>query len=770
MSQNTLPEQTQQLKRLGWLKAHGFALDPFIERAFRADADPLLKEGMPAFVEPYNFETIKGSPDNPGYPFIFAVSGGGKSSLRRRIKSVFDESLGLNLVGAPKVLAVEYIEHDYTLDKATLKQHIARIASLIVNEIKKRLSYNVSTKISSETQARRLLKELVKECRSNGRLDGICVLVDNIDQYPGNLEEGFNRIAPLAALPDLLNLDGVFFKFMLPEDLRTLADKKLPLKKSLTLTIKWEENFLERVLDQRLTACMDESMREARSDGLLEGLCNEQLASIMENNRSVIKQEFVKLGTKLNQPRVMWRLGHHILEEHFRQSYGDGRKSKDLINEKILSNAYTSVAQTIGGEMVLQDSPEESPHMDKRYNWANIRAMLTEGFDAEELRRICYDEPNFKSVYHQLAQNTGKIEIIDQLIEYVNKKLQVDTLLARSKERNPARYEKHQPYYDVTTSPTTSSVTYGKSQRPSEISSVSANDTKFVDVDQTLIYRPKEQMWYAPEFPTTVEVTTKRLGKAKDNIDVVIMTATEVELKAVLRLLTPLPRRNQILLLYVGPETYYLGKFGTHNAVVTKCRMGAISEGSVILATDQAQRLWHPKAVIMTGIAFGKAPEKQKMADVLIASQIISYEQQRVSSDKIIHRGSIPPSNTTLLNRFENVQNWKFLRPDDRACSIHIGPILSGEKLIDNPEFKETLLKYFPQAIGGEMEGAGLVAASGRVGTAWILVKSICDWGDGRKHKEHQPLAAAAAASLVHHVLKQKTILNGIRKPDKQIL
>ena len=57
------------------------------------------------------------------------------------------------------------------------------------------------------------------------------------------------------------------------------------------------------------------------------------------------------------------------------------------------------------------------------------------------------------------------------------------------------------------------------------------------------------------------------------------------------------------------------------------------------------------------------------------------------------------------------------------------------------------------------MEGAGLAAAAGRVGVPWILVKAICDWGDGQKHGKHQPLAAAAAVSLVHHVLSQKNVL-----------
>jgi len=167
--------------------------------------------------------------------------------------------------------------------------------------------------------------------------------------------------------------------------------------------------------------------------------------------------------------------------------------------------------------------------------------------------------------------------------------------------------------------------------------------------------------------------------------------------------------------------------------------------------------------VIMIGIAFGKDPQKQAMADVMVASQIISYEQQRVG-DKVIFHGPITPTNATLLNRFANAYNWRFARPNGEVCKIHFGAILSGEKLVDNPEFKSELFAQYSQAIGGEMEGAGLCAATGRMGVPWILVKAISDWGDGKKHNKHQPLAAAAAASLVHYVLSQKTALSSIRK------
>jgi nucleoside phosphorylase len=289
----------------------------------------------------------------------------------------------------------------------------------------------------------------------------------------------------------------------------------------------------------------------------------------------------------------------------------------------------------------------------------------------------------------------------------------------------------------------------------------------FIPPEDELEYQLDEQPWYAPNFPQLEETAEEEYNSIKSEIDVVLITATNTELKAVANLLQPYPEKQKILLVYSGPETYYIGQFGSWKTVVTKCRMSSIGEGSVILATEQAQRLWNPRAIVMVGIAFGKDSKKQRIADVLVASQIISYEQQRVSEEEIVYRGSIPPSNTTLLNRFENIQNWQFTCPDGSNSRIHIGPILSGEKLVDDPIFKAKLFEQFPQAIGGEMEGAGLCAASGRVGTAWILVKSICDWGDGKKHKKHQPLAAAAAASLVHHVLSQKTVLNAVKKPSK---
>jgi hypothetical protein len=64
------------------------------------------------------------------------------------------------------------------------------------------------------------------------------------------------------------------------------------------------------------------------------------------------------------------------------------------------------------------------------------------------------------------------------------------------------------------------------------------------------------------------------------------------------------------------------------------------------------------------------------------------------------------------------------------------------------------------------MEAVGIYAACRRANIEWIVVKAICDWADGTKHKAYQGLAAAAAVSLVEHVLSKRNALDGLRRPE----
>lgn len=245
-------------------------------------------------------------------------------------------------------------------------------------------------------------------------------------------------------------------------------------------------------------------------------------------------------------------------------------------------------------------------------------------------------------------------------------------------------------------------------------------------------------------------------------LDVVLMTANETERDTAMKLLEPLPGGTNVLRVHHAGETYFVGRFGAYATAITMCGMGAIGRDAAILAASTAIATWQPRALIMVGVALGKDEKTQRIADVLVADRIVPYEPQRVG-DTTVHRAPIPPVGRVLLNRFRNVQGWQFALPNGQLARMKIGALLSGEKLIDDSDFKKELFTRFPEGIGGEMEGAGVFAAAAREGVEWILVKAICDWADGHKDDRYQPLAAAAAVSLVHHVLSDAKALVDIR-------
>lgn len=252
-------------------------------------------------------------------------------------------------------------------------------------------------------------------------------------------------------------------------------------------------------------------------------------------------------------------------------------------------------------------------------------------------------------------------------------------------------------------------------------------------------------------------------GALKDEKPILILTAVTVELKEVLSFLTPIEKYDAVIRGHVGQETYYVGKYGAETAIVTMCGMGAMGRDAVILSTQQAVNSFGPIAIIMIGIAFGKDQNRQSLGDVLVASQVVSYEQQRVGEINTIHRGVIVQTGPVLLNRFRQALDWHYELANGKTAKALFGPVLSGEKLIDQQKYKDELFGAFPQAIGGEMEGAGLYAVATRTNTEWIVIKSICDWADGTKTNNYQSVAARAAASFVHYVLSDTTALETLK-------
>ncbi len=174
-----------------------------------------------------------------------------------------------------------------------------------------------------------------------------------------------------------------------------------------------------------------------------------------------------------------------------------------------------------------------------------------------------------------------------------------------------------------------------------------------------------------------------------------------------------------------------------------------------------------PSAVIMVGIAFGRDEQKQTIGDILVSQQLCLYELTRVGKDTRILRGDKPHATSWLVDLFKSASLlWNGPR-------VLFGVVMTGDKLVDNLEFRDQLYTLEPEAIGGEMEGAGLYVACHEKKVDWILVKAICDWGNGNKTYDNvarQQTAAQNAAAFVLHALQSVPVDWDKRRPQSDYL
>ncbi len=233
--------------------------------------------------------------------------------------------------------------------------------------------------------------------------------------------------------------------------------------------------------------------------------------------------------------------------------------------------------------------------------------------------------------------------------------------------------------------------------------------------------------------------------------DILIVTVTPTESQAVLKAFKEATGKTANTVA-VGDRVYRdLGIIKGAKVFMALSEMGAGGLGASQQAVQKAIAALQPHAVIMVGIAFGINEDKQKIGDVLVSKQLMLYESQRIGAGEIISRGDRVHSSTRLFNYLNNAHfDWELAK-------VRFGLVLTGEKLVDNLDYRESLKKLATEAIGGEMEGAGLYASCHDANVDWILVKAICDWANGDKEHDRdqrQQLAADNAAAFVLFALQ----------------
>jgi nucleoside phosphorylase len=253
--------------------------------------------------------------------------------------------------------------------------------------------------------------------------------------------------------------------------------------------------------------------------------------------------------------------------------------------------------------------------------------------------------------------------------------------------------------------------------------------------------------------------------------DFAIVTALPLELAAVLAHFPTLEK----VTVGDGARTYYQGIVVGHDGatryrvVVTLLRgMGNIEAA---IATSEILHVWHPRYLVMCGIAGGLRKSQQALGDVVVATSVFYYELAKLNDSRVGARPISYPADPLLLDRAMHMHRgslWRSRLPGrpDRSLpgssipAVHFGPIASGEKVIASRAEAERLLDLHGGIIAVEMESGGVAAsafaAADRVGL--LVVRSLCDFADQEKRDSWQDYAAHAAASFLQELLASRPI------------
>ncbi len=145
-----------------------------------------------------------------------------------------------------------------------------------------------------------------------------------------------------------------------------------------------------------------------------------------------------------------------------------------------------------------------------------------------------------------------------------------------------------------------------------------------------------------------------------------------------------------------------------------------------------------PYFIIAAGIAFGVDESKQSLGDVLVSEYIFTYEMVKISEGTIKWRGDKIPCNGDVISfsrQFSHLES---------GFKVIVGGILSGDKLVNDAQFRAALTNLDEKSVGGEMEAAGLAQSCSAGGIQFAMIKGICDFAVGKDDKAQKPAATNA--------------------------
>lgn len=190
------------------------------------------------------------------------------------------------------------------------------------------------------------------------------------------------------------------------------------------------------------------------------------------------------------------------------------------------------------------------------------------------------------------------------------------------------------------------------------------------------------------------------------------------------------------------------------------------------IATTQLIMQFHPRIVVMVGIAAGTKSENKEFGDILVADPSVDYNSGKVAMEggvrdflpdpypiglnarlrSLVQRYRAP---TSLFNDIR--KKWPGKLPP-RENRLHVGPLGAADQVIDDETRIVEIQKNWRKLIGVEMETYGVYRACHEAPDPiprFVSFKSVCDFA-ALKSDSWQDYASFTAAQFAIEFIKRE--------------
>ena len=266
---------------------------------------------------------------------------------------------------------------------------------------------------------------------------------------------------------------------------------------------------------------------------------------------------------------------------------------------------------------------------------------------------------------------------------------------------------------------------------------------------------PDVSEWCPPMRGITIEEVdyTKELVA---DVNIILVTATETEYRAVMGTGTRIEGSQDYTQVELNDVTFNLVMYGSHKVAVICTDQGPYNTSDML---HKMREVIDAQYVIAIGICYGMKEGKSKLGDVIVAKSIMDTSNRRASGDEIPARPEEYKCGDKLSNIFKQNQGFCFESGVGQYVDVRHGVLASENTLVASQAYKDDILKQIPQALGGEMEGVGLMRYLIARNFEGIVIKAVADWGNENKepYRKWQEFAAVAAAKYVIYRLEKRS-------------